>query len=234
MPTCHSTNDICAELISKGSIENGTIVITDHQQQGRGQGSNAWNSEKESNLTLSVILETSFMNVKDQFYLNMMVCLSVSDLLREYAGKDISIKWPNDIYISSKKICGVLIQNILKGSKMEYSIIGLGININQETFHVDQAVSLRNVTGRWYDLNKVLNRLAELLGQYYQMLHLGLNNRLRGLYLARLMWFNEDRIFESDHEFEGRITDVDERGRLMINARGQLLSFNFQEVKFIR
>jgi len=234
MPSCHSTNDICADLISKGDIVNGTVVITDHQHQGRGQGSNAWISEKESNLTMSVILDTSFMNVKDQYYLNMMVCLAVSDMLREYAGKDISIKWPNDIYYLDKKICGILIQNILKGNKMEYSIVGLGININQEEFTIENAVSLRNITGRWYDMNEVLNRLVELLEEYYKILRLGLNKRLKGLYMERLMWFNEDRFFETDHVFEGRITDVDPHGRLIINAEDQLFSFSFQEVKFVR
>jgi BirA family biotin operon repressor/biotin-[acetyl-CoA-carboxylase] ligase len=233
MPSCHSTNDISAELISKSDIVNGTIVITDHQTHGRGQGSNDWESEKGENLTLSVILNTGFLPVHQQFYLNMMVCLSLSDLLTEYLHSGILIKWPNDIYFKNKKICGILIQNILKGNHLENSILGMGININQQNFENEIAVSLRNITGEWYDLQQVLQRLSEILEEYYGVLKEGLYGKLRRIYMNRLMWLNEDHIFEAEEFFKGRITDIDESGRLMISTEKRVRVFSFKEVKFI-
>lgn len=234
MPSCHSTNDISAELISKGDVVNGTVVITDHQKGGRGQGSNTWASEKGANLTLSIILETSFLPVNNQFYLNMMVCLSLTDLLTEYLSSGVSIKWPNDIYYGDEKICGVLIQNVLRGNYLEYSILGLGININQQKFDIENAISLNLVTGRWYDLEQVLLRLLEIVEDYYIILKEGFYGKLKGVYMNRLKWLNEDHTFEAEKVFEGRITDIDEAGRLMISSEDGSRAFNFKEVKFIK
>lgn len=235
MPSCHSTNDISAELISKGNIVNGTIVITDYQGKGRGQGSNIWESQQGENLTLSVILNTSFMEVNKQFYLNMAVCLSISDLLKEYLDSDVLIKWPNDIYYKANKISGILIQNILKGNRIENSILGMGININQQQFKDPKAISLRNITGKWYDLEQVLNRLSEILEGYYNSLKKGVYAKLRSQYLDRLIWLNENRVFEAQAEgiFQGRITNIDESGRLIISTEKGKLTFSFKEVKFI-
>lgn len=234
MPSCHSTNDICAELISKGGIVNGTIVITDHQNRGRGQGSNKWESEQGENLTLSIILDTSFLAVYKQFYLNMVVCLSLSDLLTEYLHSGVLIKWPNDIYYKERKICGILIQNMLKGNRLENSILGMGINVNQQDFENEMAISLRNVTGKWYDLQLVLNRLTEIIEKYYKVLKQGNYSKLRVLYMNRLMWLNENRTFEAEDRFKGTITDIDDSGRLMISTGNGIRTFSFKEVKFIK
>ena len=233
MPSCHSTNDISAVLISKGDMVNGTIVITDHQTGGRGQGSNEWESEQGENLTFSVVLDTSFLPVHKQFYLNMVVCLSLSDLLTEYLRSDILIKWPNDIYFKNKKICGILIQNILKGNHLESSILGIGINVNQQNFENEIAISLKNITEKWYDLQQVLQTFSEILEEYYKVLEEGLFGKLRGIYMNRLMWLNEEHVFEAEKRFNGKITDVDESGRLMILTDKQVRAFSFKEVKFI-
>jgi BirA family biotin operon repressor/biotin-[acetyl-CoA-carboxylase] ligase len=233
MPSCHSTNDISAELVSKGEIINGTIIITDHQINGRGQGSNKWESDQGENLTLSLIVDTSFLPVHKQFYLNMVVCLSLSDLLTEYLHSGVLIKWPNDIYYKERKICGILIQNILKGNRFGYSILGMGINVNQQEFQNEMAISLRNVTGKWYDLQLVLNRLSEIIEEYYKVLKQGNYIRLRALYMKKLMWLNENRVFEADVNFNGSITDIDESGRLMISTKNGIRTFSFKEVKFI-
>lgn len=234
MPSCHSTNDISADLISKGEIINGTIVITDYQINGRGQGSNIWESDHGENLTLSIILDTSFLPVHKQFYLNMVVCLSLSDLLTEYLHSEVFIKWPNDIYFKEKKICGILIQNILKGNRLENSILGMGINVNQQNFENEMAISLRSITGKWYDLELILNRLSEIIEEYYKVLKQGNYSTLRVRYMKRLMWLNENRVFESEDRFKGSISDIDESGRLMISTNNGIRTFNFKEVRFIK
>ena len=234
MPSCHSTNDICAELISKGDIKDGTIVITDYQTRGKGQGGNTWESNNGENLTLSLILDTSFLNLHDQFYLNMMVCLSLSDLIREYVKIDVSIKWPNDIYFQNSKICGILIQNILKGSSLEYSIIGMGINVNQQKFNYQSAISLNTITGRWYNLESVLQRLIEILDSYWIQLKEGHFERLRSIYIKQLMWLNEEHTFQGPHLFNGKIIDIDKTGRLIVESENTLHTYNYKEIKFVK
>ena len=233
MPSCHSTNDISAELISQEDIPNGTIVITDHQKKGRGQGSNIWESTKGENLTMSIILTTHFLPVQSQFYLNILVSLSISDLLMEYLHSGVLIKWPNDIYYKGKKISGILIQNILRGNILERSIIGMGINVNQQIFQNEIAISLKNITGKWYDLPQVLERLSEILEGYYIDLKDGSFSRLKLLYMKRLMWLNEDHLFQAQGKFTGRIVDIDNTGRLIIKTGEELRTFAFKEIKFI-
>jgi BirA family biotin operon repressor/biotin-[acetyl-CoA-carboxylase] ligase len=233
MPSCHSTNDISAELLSKGDIVDGTVVITDHQHKGRGQGSNTWESERGSNLTLSIILRTDFLKVADQFYLSMMTSLAIADFLDEYTQSGVSIKWPNDIFYQDKKICGILIQNVLKGSQLEHSILGMGININQEYFLTENAVSLHNITGRWYDLEKMLSSLSGFIEYYYELLNSGKYEQLKSKYMNRLRWLNEVRSFQADRLFSGKIIDIDRTGRLMIQVNGSVHSFDFKEVTFV-
>lgn len=234
MPSCHSTNDISAELISKGDISDGTVVITDNQTKGRGQGGNSWESKSGENLTLSIILNTTFMDLHDQFYLNMMVCLSLSDLIKTYVRTDVSIKWPNDIYYKDNKICGVLIQNILKGTKLEYSILGIGVNVNQSEFTSPNAISLNNITGRWYNLENVLVKLIELLDGYYQVLKQGHYGQLKGIYMNRLRWLNEDHTFESKTIFNGKIMDIDKQGRLIVLSDNKLQAYSHREITFVK
>ena len=234
MPSCHSTNDISAELISKGVIENGTIVITDHQTKGRGQSGNTWESEKGENLTFSIILDTSFLKLQDQFYLNMIVCLALSDLILEYVGAGVTIKWPNDIYYKDQKICGVLIQNSLKGNQLEYSILGMGININQQKFINRNAISLKNITGRWYNLENVLQGIVEKMELYYNVLKAGNLEKLKNIYMKRLMWLNEEHTFHARNPFTGKITDIDERGRLLILSDDIIRAFDFKEIRFVK
>ena len=107
------------------------------------------------------------------------------------------------------------------------------INVNQQDFENEMAISFRNVTGKWYDLQLVLNRLSEIVEEYYKVLKQGNYNKLRVLYMNKLMWLNENRAFEAEEMFKGSITDIDESGRLMISTKNGIRTFSFKEVKFI-
>src|SRR5262249_40524297 len=116
------------ELASKSALPEGTVVITSNQYAGRGQRGNEWNSEPGMNLTFSVLLKPSSLSVKNQFFLTIIASLSVFDFLKEKQVGDLKIKWPNDILVYKKKICGMLIENSILGETINQSIIGVGLN----------------------------------------------------------------------------------------------------------
>ena len=234
MPSCHSTNDICADLIEKREIEEGSVIIAGFQEKGKGQGENQWVSEKDESLTLSYYLNTSFLPIKEQFYLNMAVSLAVSETVTDFLDDKVLIKWPNDIYYVNK-IAGILIQNSLKGTKMEYSIVGIGLNVNQVKFHIDNATSFRSISGNWYDLQLVFENLSYHLETYYVRLKAGKFAFIRGQYMKKLLWLNKSHNFSAKGElFSGKIVDILPFGNIVIETDGQRKNFAFQEVSFLK
>lgn len=233
MPSCHSTNDICAGLVEKEHDSTGLVVITDFQEKGRGQSGNEWYSERGENLILSYYLNTAFLAVKEQYFLSMAVCLAVSDTVKKFLNTKVEIKWPNDIYVD-RKISGILIQNSLKGTSMEYSIIGIGINVNQVKYPIENATSLRAVSGKWYMLNSIFEILSVRIEHYFKLLKKGDNQLLKSLYMKRLLWLDEDHEFESKgKKFRGSIKDVSPYGNIIIDTLDGTRKFDFKEVSFI-
>lgn len=232
MPSCHSTNDICAELADDGEPDEGIVVLTEHQTQGRGQGTNKWEAVPGENLTLSYLLDTRFLRINQQFFLNMIVSLAVCETVSSFLDTKTQIKWPNDIFYT-QKIAGILIQNSLKGGKIEYSVAGVGLNVNQDHFHAD-ATSLRKVTGKWYALQDVFERLSEALEREFINLWDGAHANIKQRYMQRLRWLNETHTFQSyGRRFRGTITDILPQGNLIIQTDTGQQSFAFQEVSFI-
>lgn len=234
MPSCHSTNDIASELSHKNLMKEGGIVITNHQVTGRGQRGNQWIAEASKNLTFSLLLKPTFLNIEHNFFLNIIVSLAIHDFLSQYHGTGLKIKWPNDILYHDQKICGILIENFLKMHQIGSSIVGVGLNVNQENFPLFTATSLKVVTGESYELNKLLNQLMEFLeSRYLQLKDLQLDT-LKQEYISRLYWYKEKHTFFDQEQFEGIITDIDQNGRLMIRKNEQIVFYQFKEVKFIK
>ncbi len=234
MPSCHSTNDICAALVEKDGPSDGLVVITDFQEKGKGQGRNTWSSEKGENITLSYYLNTDFLLAKEQYFLNMAVSLAVLGTVREFLDDQVEIKWPNDIYYG-KKISGILIQNSLRGPSMEYSIVGIGLNVNQVDFPIENATSLRKISGKWYTLQSVFETLSAQLEFHYTMLRSKSFDQIKNLYMNNLRWLNETHIYENEGvEFSGKIVDILPHGNIVIRTEEGDKSFDFQRVSFIK
>jgi BirA family transcriptional regulator, biotin operon repressor / biotin---[acetyl-CoA-carboxylase] ligase len=178
----------------KGVFE-GTVVIAKQQLQGRGQRGASWESEPNKNLTLSILLQPTFLRTEDQFQLNKAVSLGVAEFISSpliplsprrggvrsgtllwgesgERGDVVSIKWPNDIYIGNKKIAGILIENSVSGNKLQQSIIGIGININQEKFSAElpNPTSLKLIRGKEFDLKECLEELCSCIERRYLQL----------------------------------------------------------------
>ncbi|HEX6226041.1 MAG TPA: biotin--[acetyl-CoA-carboxylase] ligase [Chryseolinea sp.] len=233
MPECHSTNTLALELCQQSHTPDGTLIITDRQTSGRGQRGNSWESHPGMNLTFSVILKPTFLAVKDQFLLSMLTSLAIHNYLSETCPQAVSIKWPNDILIKQFKICGILIENQLVGDQVNNTVIGIGLNINQQEFGVQRATSLSLETGQKYDLQNVLEGLLSHLEVRYLQLRQGRAALLREDYLKNLYRFNQRHTFQSgDVRFEGKILGVDGQGKLRVAIGEQEKTFGVKEIFF--
>ena len=135
-----STNKFAHNLISKTNPIEGTAIRADEQTAGRGQFGSKWQANPRENITISIILCPKFLLVKQQFLLNAAMALGVYDFINEIIGysSELTIKWPNDIYVGNQKIAGILIENSIQQDVINNSIIGIGLNINQKTFSAKQ------------------------------------------------------------------------------------------------
>ncbi len=233
VPQCHSTNALAAELDQKAETPEGTIVITDNQTSGRGQRGNSWEAQPGKNLTFSLILKPRFLAVKDQFQLNQVVSLGITDYLATVVEKKARIKWPNDIIVQERKVCGILIENHLKADGIHHSIVGIGLNINQQVFESPSAISLNLLTKEEFQLDHELALLLSMLEARYLQLKRGMHRELENHYLHLLYRKDEIHRFNAQgSEFEGIITGVDDAGKIRINVGGVERIFGAKEVAF--
>lgn len=232
MPSCHSTNNIALEGLESGKTSEGTIYITDHQTAGKGQRGNRWESQKGKNLTFSLVLKPFDLLVKDQFMLSMITSLGILDLLNLYL-ENARIKWPNDLYVDGGKICGMLIQSLVREKKVEHAVVGIGLNVNQTQFGAPQAISMALVAGKEFKNNALLEELILCIERRYLQWIEGKRKEIRSDYLKNLYWYNEDRTFKAGTYFKGRIIGVNDEGRLVIESDGKHLQFDFKEVEYI-
>jgi BirA family biotin operon repressor/biotin-[acetyl-CoA-carboxylase] ligase len=233
-----STNREVFRLLQTQTLPEGTILITENQFAGRGQGQSSWESEPGKNLTFSLILRPVFLPPAEQFYLNQTIALGIKDCLEKFLPSDtISIKWPNDIYFANGKIAGILIENRILGSQFDLSVAGIGINVNQLTFlsNAPNPVSMINISGKSFILDHVLETCAENILSWYQVLKNQEFPKIKLAYITNLYGFGKWLGFKSSEKlFQGMISGVDDYGRLQIKEpNGHTHSFDFKEVSFM-
>jgi BirA family biotin operon repressor/biotin-[acetyl-CoA-carboxylase] ligase len=233
--SCESTNNLAKQLRQKGEIRDRSVILAGFQDNGRGQGTNIWHSEPEQNMLCSLYLKTS-IEIDRHFFLNIIVSLAISDLLKEFKIQS-KIKWPNDIYVENKKIAGILIENSLLNKHIVDTIIGIGLNVNQLAFPgwIPNPVSMANLTNRPIQIRELIVSLTSLIEDYYLELT---NNRAEELfhrYVQLLYKFNTWSLFESNsHTFNGQIRGIMPDGKLLIETEGgQMKHFLFGEVKYV-
>jgi len=230
-----STNNYAIEILKRKRLNEGTIIITHEQTKGKGQKGNYWESEPGKNLTFSLILYPDFLLAEKQFFITKLVSLALTDFLENYL-TDITIKWPNDIYYRNKKIAGILIENAIITVKLKYSVVGIGININQREFlsGFSNAISLSKITGKEYDLHKLLIELKKYLNNRYNQLKNTKITTLNNDYYRKLYRIGiQSRFISKGATFAGSIKGTTENGKLKIELNnGEIKLFDFKEVKF--
>ncbi|HEY0742906.1 MAG TPA: biotin--[acetyl-CoA-carboxylase] ligase [Chryseosolibacter sp.] len=234
VPECHSTNTLATQLSQNSPATEGTVVITSNQTAGRGQRGNSWVVEPNQNLTLSVILKPGFLMLSQQFLLNVVVSLAVRDVLAEVLSGAVYIKWPNDILVHESKICGILIENQLRGKTIETAVVGIGLNVNQSNLLPEKATSLAQQTNRQWDLDALFGVLMGKLESRYLQLKQHRSAALKSEYLSNLYRRNELHRFMTDSDqFEGKITGVDELGRLEVFVDDQPRYFEVKQIRYL-
>lgn len=217
----------------------GTVVRAASQSAGRGQFGSQWQSQPGQNLLLSIILYPVWLEATSQFYLSMAVALAVREAaegsMPNTQPPHFQIKWPNDLYIGSRKAAGILIQNALSGYRLQSSVVGIGLNVNQLDFDpsLPNPTSLAAVSGQYFDLDTVAERLLECLEYRYEQLRSGHRAALRSEYEHSLLGFEKmARYARPDGtELEGIVRGVTEEGRLRIErVGGEEETFGMKEV----
>ena len=234
-----STNRFAKELLSKTTPSEGTVIRTDKQYAGRGQFGSEWASEDGKNITLSVILYPKFLLAVQQFYLSVAVSLSVLEIIKSLIkDKKVTIKWPNDIYVDQKKIAGILIENTLNGIYLKESVIGIGININQEYFSskLPNPTSIFLETNQKFDLDKIVLQLSSSLERHYSRLKSNKQKDLMIEYQNNLFRMGELSSFtsmENGEIVQGIIQGVEENGLLLLKINDQVHKFSLKQLSFL-
>ncbi|MDP9077019.1 MAG: biotin--[acetyl-CoA-carboxylase] ligase [Bacteroidota bacterium] len=233
-----STNNFLKELASNSKpVIEGTVIMAESQYAGRGQQQNGWHAEPGKNLTFSLLLKPAFLAITDQFDLTRAVSLGVFDALQPLLGHQLKIKWPNDIYYSDQKLGGMLIENMIQGGQIKNAIVGIGLNINQEQFpeNLPNAVSVKQILHRDYDLKILLSEICRHIEKYYLDLKAGKISFVRNEYLNRLYRLNEEKVYRSkDGIFKGIIRDVKNNGILVVeNNNKEEIEFSLKEIEFL-
>ena len=233
-----STNDYVKRNVD--FLPSGTVIIAFMQTAGRGQKGNSWEAEPGKNTTLSLLVKKPNVGVKEQFAISEAVSLAIVDELENYAS-GFKIKWPNDIYYGERKIAGILIENSLGENGIDYSIVGVGVNINQQMFlsNAPNPVSLSQITGKTYDMNVINERLSEILERYCNFD--GTQQQLENIhkrYLERLYRYDGEAhkfITPNGPPFMAVIDNVAPDGILTLRhiSDKALHEYHFKEVGFV-
>lgn len=235
---CDSTNRYITQL---EPTAEGVIVMASSQTAGRGQRGNSWEAEPGKNLSFSAMWVPENFAATDQFAISEAVALAVVDTLSS-SGINAKVKWPNDIYVGDRKICGILIEHSLTGATISRTIAGVGINVNQKKFISDapNPVSVCQILGKDTELLPMLERYADYLGNRLRLIATDEGRREIHTEFQQNMWRHDNRPYPfrdraSDEKFRGIIRGVEPFGFLKVEkcVTGEIRKYAFKEVEFL-
>lgn len=235
-----STNNYARNLLHEGLAQHGMAIFAHEQLAGKGQRGRIWSSDKGSNVILSLIVNPQSLVLSQQFQLSVCVALSVHELFMKFAGTDTKIKWPNDLYWQDRKAGGILIESVVGSresgiSSWDWSIIGVGININQTAFpsYLSNPVSLKQITGKNFDTVMLAKELCMIMNQKFdELMNSGFEN-LYAQYLTHLYKINTTVKLRKDNRvFEAIIKGVNRAGQLVVYHSIEE-EFNFGDVEWV-
>lgn len=232
LPVVDSTNIYAIDKVQANLAAHGAVFFAHHQFAGKGQREKQWVSEPGLNLLLSIVIDTSFLPLSQQFSLSAMAALACFDFFSAYAGQETSIKWPNDVYWRDRKAAGILIENHVQGLNWQYAIIGIGININQTTFdaNIKNPVSLKQITGQNFNPVALAQQLCVCMEKRFQALKSGAHANQLIDYNKHLYKKNElVRLKKDNIQFQARLEGVNAQGELLLTG-GLQDSFKFGEI----
>lgn len=224
---------------SNGNDIHGSVISTDFQTAGKGLDTNRWHSSKAENLLYSMAVKPDFLMPSAQFLITKIISLSIVEVLSEFLPDvNIRIKWPNDIYVQKKKIAGILVSNIISGNSFEFSIIGIGLNVNESEFPewIPNPVSMSQISGKKFDRDSLLLKITDSIDKGVAQLK---GERSLDLfdqkYVDKLLYYNEWHNYLINGICEtGKIVGVSEFGQLLLEREsGEINTYDLKEVVFL-
>ena len=232
-----STNTYLKTMAMHTQLKDFTVVITENQTDGRGQMGKNWNSEIGKNLTASVFVNLSFLKIEQQFYISLIAALALYKTLYALKLPQLYIKWPNDILSANKKICGILIETVIKKNKLKGAVIGFGLNVNQVNFEtLPRASSLRLLMGVKFDKDNILTNVIKHIKFYYKTLKQEHFKAIKTAYESVLYRRGKISTFKlkNDELISAIITGVTDSGKLVLTTEGNnIQTFDNKELSFL-
>ena len=231
-----STNDFLEVLLNSTSCDNGTIVLAKEQTKGQGMRGSLWESEAGKNLTFSYLFVPGKLRVEDQFYVSKAACLAVSNAVNTMMGNEQSkVKWPNDIYMNNKKMAGILIKSSLKGEWIQHLSIGIGLNVNQESFKLETATSMKMESGQSFDLQSVLREVIREVDKHLSWVEGKELDLIDRYYYRKLIGFGKWLLYRiGDKKVEGSIVRIQTNGHVILQFRnGKTKNFDLKEISLV-
>jgi BirA family transcriptional regulator, biotin operon repressor / biotin---[acetyl-CoA-carboxylase] ligase len=235
LDTVDSTNNYAANMLKLSSPPAGTVITAQEQTNGRGQRGSSWTAFKGDNLLASIIVYPKFLAPDETFMLSRITALAIREAIEALTDKDVFIKWPNDIIVGGKKICGILIENNWSDFKIQSAIIGFGINVNQEKFMIPKATSVKNVIGHFIPISEIQKTTLAFFDNWYSRLESGQKDFIKAEYEKHLFKKNEmaEFIFE-DRKIKATIQGVNASGHLiLLDSEGHKLSADLKQIAML-
>lgn len=224
-------------LVDDGMAQDGMVIWAGHQTEGKGQRGKKWENSRD-NIMMSLIVRPT-MPADRQFVLSMTVAITIAKYLQTIFDQwQVAIKWPNDIYINDKKTCGILIENVFKGMSWAFSVVGMGMNVNQTSFpeELPNATSLAINAGKTFDLTEMITDIRSgLLNRMRQVSPENYNNILKE-YNTLLFRKNKEVRFETradKRQFDAFVQEVNEAGQLVLLSHRGIEQYNFGELDWL-
>jgi len=229
-----STNNYATALAHAGMAQHGTAVLAHHQSKGKGQRNKSWEADAGKNITTSLIIQPQSLLPSEAFYLSMATAIGVKRFFNNYVKEEVAIKWPNDLYWRDRKAGGILIENILKGNTWKYAIVGIGVNVNQTNFtaHALRPVSLKQLTGKSYDIINLAKELYKFIEEALHQLYADKQSIIDDYHFALYKRNQLVKLKKDSRVFEATIKGVTSTGEL-ITEHGIEEHFQVGEVEWI-
>jgi BirA family biotin operon repressor/biotin-[acetyl-CoA-carboxylase] ligase len=233
-----STNLYLNSLYTNNKAVEGHIITAEYQHAGKGQDQNVWHSETGKNLLMSLLLRPDFLDASSQFLLNQVISIAVKETVSHFlTNKTVCIKWPNDIYIGDMKVAGILIRHFITGSKIDASIAGIGLNIQQEFFpgHIPNPCSLYSVGREMIPVDVVLNVLLDQISHHYENLRCSRIRDIETIYSKSLYRTGKPYEFRIHKKtITATINGTDQYGRLLLTGSdGTAYCCDLKEIEYV-